>query len=141
LNSEINYNINQKDWDQVNHSVTFAPNDVWSWTVGERYLRDGAFYGTNVGSSLIFSSAYLRINPNWAARTIHYYDVKEQFLQNQSYTIYRDFRSWTVAFTFRLLKNQGGDNDYSAAVTFSSKALPRYQLGDDVNKQAPLLGY
>jgi hypothetical protein len=109
--------------------------------VGERYLRTGAFYGTNAGSSLIFSSAYLRINPNWGARAIHYYDVREQFLQSQSYTIYRDFRSWTVAFTFRLLNNQGGERDYGGAITFSSKALPRYQLGDDINKQTLLLGY
>jgi lipopolysaccharide assembly outer membrane protein LptD (OstA) len=141
LNSEVNYNLNQKDWDQVNHSVTFSPNDVWSWTVGERYLRTGAYYGTNIGSSLLFSSAYLRINPNWAARAIHYYDAREHFLQTQSYTIYRDFRSWTVALTARILNNQGGQLDYGGAITFSSKALPRYQLGDDINKPTQLLGY
>jgi lipopolysaccharide assembly outer membrane protein LptD (OstA) len=141
LNSELNYNLNDKDWDQVNHAVTFAPNDVWSWSVGHRYLRTGAFYGTNAGNNLLFSSAYLRVNPNWAARTIHYYDAREQFLQSQSYTVYRDFRSWTVAFTFRLLRSTGGENDYGGAITFSSKALPRYQLGDDINKPTRLLGY
>jgi lipopolysaccharide assembly outer membrane protein LptD (OstA) len=141
LNSELNYNINERDWDQVNHAVTFSPNDVWSWTVGERYLRDGAFYGTNVGSSLVFSSLYLRVNPNWAARAIHYYDVREGFLQTQAYSIYRDFRSWTVALTFRLLKDQGGEDDFGVALTFSSKAFPRYQLGDDINKPSLLLGY
>jgi len=143
LNSELNYGINQHRWDQLNHSATFAPNDRWSWTVGHRYLRDGAFYGTNVGNNLVFNSAYLRINPNWAARVIHYYDVRESFVQSQSYTLYRDLRSWTVAMTFRLLKDKGSDSDsdYGFAITFSSKAFPRYQLGDDINKPTQLLGY
>jgi len=141
LNSELNYGINRQQWDQINHAATFTPNDVWSWTVGQRYMRDGAFYGTNIGNNLVFSSAYLRFNPNWAARALHYYDVRESHLQGQNYTLYRDFRSWTVALTFRVLDNKDGDLDYSAAITFSSKAFPRYQLGDDVNKPSLLLGY
>jgi LPS-assembly protein len=141
LNSELNYGINQREWDQVNHSATFTPNDTWSWTVGHRYLRSGAFYGTNIGNNLLFSSAYLRVNPNWAARAIHYYDAREQFVQSQSYTLYRDLRSWTVALTFRILRDQGRSTDYGGAITFSSKAFPRYQLGDDLNKPTQLLGY
>jgi lipopolysaccharide assembly outer membrane protein LptD (OstA) len=141
LNSELNYNINQVEWDQVNHAVTFTPNDTWSWTVGQRYLRDGAFYGTNVGSSVVFSSLYLRLSPNWAARALHYYDEREHQLQRQTYTIYRDFRSWTVALSFRLIKDKGSKDDFGVALTFSSKAIPRYQLGDDVNKPSLLLGY
>lgn len=141
LNSELNYGINQREWDQVNHSATFSPNDTWSWTVGHRYLRSGAFYGTNIGNNLVFSSAYLRFNPNWAARAIHYYDAREHFVQSQSYTLYRDLRSWTVALTFRILKNQGRETDYGGAITFSSKAFPRFQVGDDINKPTHLLGY
>lgn len=141
LNSELNYGINQRQWDQVNHSVTFTPNDVWSWTVGQRYLRTGAFYGTNVGNNLVFSSAYVRFNPNWAARAIHYYDAREHFIQSQSYSIYRDLRSWTVALTVRILKDQGRGTDFGAAITFNSKAFPRFKMGDDVNKPTQLLGY
>jgi len=141
LNSELNYGIVQGQWDQVNHSATFSPNDRWSWTVGQRYLRSGAFYGTNIGNNLIFSSAYLRVNPNWAVRASHFYDAREQFFQSQSYSIYRDLRSWTVALTFRVLKDQGRGTDFGAAITFSSKALPRYELGDDINRPTRLLGY
>lgn len=141
FNSELNYGINQREWDQANHSVTFTPNDVWSWTLGHRYLRTGAFYGTNIGNNLVFSSAYFRFNPNWAARAIHYYDAREQFVQSQSYTLYRDLRSWTVALTFRILKDQGRSTDYGGAITFSSKAFPRFQVGDDINKPTQLLGY
>jgi len=141
LSSELNYNINGGRWDQVNHSATFSPNDRWSWTLGERYLRTGAFYGTNTGNNLLYSSLYLRVNPNWGARTIHYYDAREKLIQSQSYTIYRDFRSWTVAITFRILNDQGRGHDYGGAITFSSKAFPRFELGDDINKPTRLLGF
>jgi LPS-assembly protein len=141
VSSELNYNINRDQWDQVNHSATFSPNDRWSWTLGERYLRTGAFYGTNIGNNLLYSSLYLRVNPNWAARAVHYYDAREHFLQTQSYTLYRDFRSWTVAFTFRILNDQGRGHDYGGAITFSSKAFPRFNLGDDINKPTQLLGF
>ena len=122
-------------------AATFSPNDTWSWTIGERYLRTGAFYGTNVGTSLLFSSLYFKFSPNWAARALHYYDTRENLMQNQTYTIYRDFRSWTIAFSFRLLENSDGSKDYGGAVSFSSKAFPRRQVGDDINKPTQLLGF
>jgi lipopolysaccharide assembly outer membrane protein LptD (OstA) len=141
LYSEISYDINDRLWDQVNHAATFAPNDSWSWTVGERYLRTGAFYPTN-GTSLIYSSLYLKFSPNYAGRALLYYDAREHHFQNQTYTIYRDFRSWTAAVTFRYLNNSGGgQKDYGVAFTFSSKAFPRYQVGDDINKPSQSLGF
>ena len=141
LYSELNYNLNGRGWDQANHAATFAPNDLWSWTVGERYLRTGAFYGTNVGHTFLYSSLYLKLNPNWAVRALHYFDARQQFFQSQTYTLYRDFRSWTIALSFRVLHDRGGHNDYAGALTFSSKAFPRYDMGDDINKPTQLLGY
>src|SRR5262249_17973534 len=68
LYSELSYNINLTDWDQINTAATLSPNDRLSWTLGERYLRTGAFYGTNIGTKLLFSSIYFKLSPNWAAR-------------------------------------------------------------------------
>lgn len=142
FSSEINYNVNNHDWDQLNHFFTLSPNDVWSWSFGQRYLRDGAFYGTNVGNNLLFSSIYFRASQNWGARAQHYYNIRDGFLQAQHYSIYRDLRSWTVALTFRVLRNADDDNlDFGGALTFSWKAAPRYQIGDDINKPTLLLGY
>jgi LPS-assembly protein len=141
LSSEVNFDINNRKWDQLNHFATFSPNDVWSWSFGHRFLRDGAFYGTNVGNNLVFSSVYFRASPNWAARAQHYYNVREGFLQSQYYSLYRDLRSWTVALTVRVLRNDGGGLDYGGAITFSWKAAPRFEVGDDINKPTQLLGY
>ena len=140
LYSELYYNLNEHDWDTVNHAATFTPNDTWSWTVGERYLRTGAFYGTNVGTGLIYSSLFFKFSPNWAARALHYYDTRENLMQRQTYTIYRDFRSWTAALTFRLQQNSTGPEDFTVAFTFSLKAQPRSGLGTDTARPYSLLG-
>ena len=141
FSSEVNYDLNNGNWDQLNHSATLSPNDVFSWSVGHRYLRDGAFYGTNVGNNILFSSIYLRASQNWGARAQHYYNLRDGFLQGQYYSIYRDLRSWTVALTVRVLRNEDGGLDYGGAITFSSKAAPRFQLEDDINKPTLLLGH
>jgi hypothetical protein len=62
-------------------------------------------------------------------------------MQNQTYTIYRDFRSWTIALSVRLLENSDGSKDFGGAITFSSKAFPRREVGEDINRPTRLLGY
>jgi lipopolysaccharide assembly outer membrane protein LptD (OstA) len=141
LSSYLAYNLDVTKFDQVNTYATFAPNNVWSWTLGQRYLRDSAFYSTN-GIDFVYSSFYLRVNENWGLRASHYYDIAAGVMQEQQYTIYRDLRSWTVALSFRVLRNVGGGSpDYGGAVTFSLKSAPRFGLGQDINKPTLLLGY
>jgi lipopolysaccharide assembly outer membrane protein LptD (OstA) len=141
LNSYLAYNLNDTTWDQVSHYATIAPNDTWSWTIGQRYMRDNAFYATN-GLNFIYSSIYWRANENWGLRASHYYDFDAGVMQEQQYTIYRDLRSWTVAFSFRVVRNAGSSGtDYGGAVTFSLKSNPRFALGQDINRPTLLMGY
>jgi lipopolysaccharide assembly outer membrane protein LptD (OstA) len=124
-------------------SLTIAPNDVWSWTVGYFYLRDDNLTpptGLGTGSDLVTSSILYRLSQNWALRADHRYDIREGRMQEQSYSIYRDMRSFTTALSFRLLDNVNGHKDYSVAFTFSLKAFPRYGLGSDMAKPYSLLG-
>jgi hypothetical protein len=61
-------------------------------------------------------------------------------LEEQYYTIYRDFRSWTGALTFRLRENRNGPDDFAVAFTFNLKAFPRFKLGQDRDTPGFLLG-
>ena len=70
----------------------------------------------------------------------HRFEARDGILEEQYYTVYRDFRSWTAALTFRVRENRIGPTDYGVAVTFSLKAIPRFKLGDDRNKPTLLLG-
>lgn len=140
LTSETRYDVENDRWREANHMLTLEPNSSWSWSAGHRYLRDDPALGIDSGNNLFFSTFYYRFNENWGTRVHHRYEARDGTLEEQSYTLYRDFRSWTGAVTFRVRDNRIGPNDYSVGVTFSLKAIPRFKLGDDKNKPSLLLG-
>ena len=137
--SQTRYDISRNEFNLAQHRLTFQPNDTWSWTVGHFYLRDGPLFG--LGDNLITSTFFYKLNENWGAKVAHYFDARTGTLQEQDYSIYRDLRSWTAAVTFRALNNLVNGHDYTVALTFSFKALPRFGLGQDSVSKASLIGY
>jgi hypothetical protein len=81
------------------------------------------------------------VNENWGLRASHYYDIRSNQLREQTYSLYRDFRSWTGALSFRKRDVTGGKEDYTVAFTFSLKALPRFGLGKDTIRAEEMFGY
>ena len=62
-------------------------------------------------------------------------------MEEQVYTLYRDFRSWTGALSFRVRESRTGqDRDYTIGVIFNLKAFPRFKLRDDVDRPSMLFG-
>lgn len=140
FNSEVRYDLSTERWREANHTATILPGDRWSWTLGHRYLRDGlSTYG--LGNNLILSSYYYRLNHNWAVRLSHHFEARDGTMEEQYYTLYRDFRSWTGGLTLRLRDSRGErPEDVTVAVTFSLKAFPRYKVGKDRDEPSLLLG-
>jgi lipopolysaccharide assembly outer membrane protein LptD (OstA) len=129
------------------HTLTFQPNDVWSWGLSHFYLRDqinttNSYSPTALGegNSVFTSNFFYRLNENWGLRAAHRFDVRDGRMQEQSYSVYRDFRSWTAALTFRLRDNPTGPEDFGVAFTFSIKAFPKFSLGTDAVRPYYLLG-
>ncbi len=127
------------------HNLTLQPNETWSWGIGHLYVRDD-FAATPTalqgGNSFLTSTLFLRMNENWGLRATHQYEVSEKWLQEQTYSIYRDLRNWTAALTFRIRDTHTTEGkDYAVAFTFSLKAAPRFKLGEDAVRPARLLGY
>ena len=70
-----------------------------------------------------------------------YFDGQTGKVQEQSYSVYRDMRSWTAALTFLVRQNTtGAPQDYTFAFTFSLKAFPHFGLGADSGGPYSLLG-
>jgi hypothetical protein len=86
------------------------------------------------------SAFFFRLNENWSARAVHQYSVQSGRLQEQYYSLYRDFRSWTAAITGGIRDNPGGPTDYSVAFTFSFKAMPKFGVGGDTVRPYSMLG-
>ena len=141
FNSENRYDVDNGHWRLADHTATVQPNDVWSVRLGHRYLRsnDPAF-SSELGNNLISSRIYYRFNENWGARLAHYFEARDGTLEEQYYTVYRDFRSWTAALTFRVRDNRLCEDDFTVAVTFSLKAFPRFKMGQDRDTPSLLLG-
>ncbi|MEI6871908.1 MAG: LPS assembly protein LptD, partial [Verrucomicrobiota bacterium] len=139
LNSQVRYDIYDRDWREANHRLTLLPNDTWNWTLGHRYLRDDpATYGP--GNNLISSSLYYRVNEDWGFRVSHYFESRDGVLEEQYYTVYRDLRSWTAALTLRFRDNRTAREDWAIVLTMQLKAFPRFGLGKDSNQADWLLG-
>jgi LPS-assembly protein len=143
LESLMRYNPDSGHFNMAFETLTFQPNDVWSWSIGNFYLRDDTSpspTALGIGNNLFTSSMFYRLDENWGLRATHRFDARDGRLQEQDYTVYRDLRSWTVALTFRALQNTTGPTDYTVAFTFSLKAFPKFGLGQDVARPWSLLG-
>lgn len=144
LESQTRFDLEQDQFRLSFLNVTLQPNDIWSWSVGHLYVRDDLNptpTALQAGNSSLLSTFYLRVNENWGFRARHQYEVREGWLQQQDYSVYRDLRSWTAALTFRVRDDPTGSDDWGVAFTFSLKAHPKYKVGSDSVLPAQLLGY
>ncbi len=130
LNSQIRYDIHGTQWREANHRLTIQPGDVWSWTLGHRYLENSpATYGP--GNNLIYSSLYYRLNENWGFRASHLFEARDGMLEEQHYAVYRDLRSWTAALGLRIRDNRQAFDDWAIVFSIQLKAFPSWRLNDD----------
>jgi LPS-assembly protein len=144
LESQSLFNADRAELDLATQTLALTPNDVWSFGLTYYYLRPNyqplpTAWGP--GSQLLSGTIYYRISPDWGFRIYEYYDLVNERLSDQAYSVYRDFRSWTGAFIARIRNNGNGDTDWSLGLTVSLKASPRYRVGQDAVGRYGLLGY
>lgn len=141
LSSDIRYGVENRSLNEAIHRLTLTPNTTWSASIGHRYLREDPQLGITDKDDLLLTTLYYRLSENWCFRAAHQYQARDGTLEEQAYTIYRDFRSWTGALTFRVRDNRVGPKDYTVAFTFSLKAVPRYNANDERVRPSMLMGY
>jgi lipopolysaccharide assembly outer membrane protein LptD (OstA) len=144
LESLTRYDLNTGLWRMSYNTLTIRPNNIWSWSLGQYYLRDDFSPSPTAlgeGNSVFTSTFYYRLNENWGLRLGQYFNARTGRLQEQAYTIYRDMRSWTAALSFVARDNQNGPHDYGVSFTFSLKAFPRFGGGSDAGGAYSLLGH
>ncbi len=140
--STVRYDINTGQWLESDSRMLIQPATDWSLSIGHRYLASdptlGPIYGA--GNNTIYGRIFYKMNENWAMAMSQHFEAAEGIWQSQTYTIYRDLRSWTAAFTVRYVENVGSPNDLTVAVAFSLKAMPHYHLGQDSDRPETLFG-
>jgi LPS-assembly protein len=135
--SSTRYDMSSNRWREAIESIVMQPSPTWSLSLSYDYLINNdpefqTYTGENLpGHNLISGSFYYRLNENWGVHIAEQYEAQYGGLQQQVYSIYRDLRSWTAALVIRLTEGPGQPTDFSATVTFSLKAFPRFGLGSD----------
>lgn len=139
LTSEIRLDVQSPEVLEANHYLTFTPQSNWSWSIGHRFMRDDPARSI-VGNNLLINRVYYKLNENWGFSAYQYYDIKASRLQEHTYSIYRDLRSWTGALSFRFRDDDVRGQDFTVAFVFSLKASPSVKLGDDRLNSTRLFG-
>jgi LPS-assembly protein len=146
LSSSTRYDLANDRFREAIERVVVQPSTKWSFALTYDYLINNDpefqdYFGETVpGHNLVSASFYYRMNENWGARIAERYEAQNGAFQEQLYSIYRDLRSWTAALTFRVLQGAGQPTDFTAAITFSLKAFPRFGLNSDSDHASSLLG-
>lgn len=138
FSSETRYDIDAGVFSLADHRVVLSPYRNWNLSLGHRYVRRSPLLG--VGHNLLLANYYYRLNENWGFNMRHTFEGRDGVMEEQSYSVYRDFRSWVGSLTFRLRDNRTGADDFSVGFTFSSKAFPRFDLGSDRDTPEYLIG-
>jgi lipopolysaccharide assembly outer membrane protein LptD (OstA) len=140
--SQTRYDLNYGQLNLALEQLTFAPSDRWSWGIGYWYLRGGD-WGNNpdwTQNNTLTSTIFYRFGDNWGARVTDNYNIVTQRLQEQFYTLYRDFRSWTASLTLRVNNETGQSANYTVAFMVSLKANPAVGVGEDIVNRYRLVG-
>ena len=140
LSSGIRYSLATGRLRYANTMASFEPGANWSLAIGHRYFRKDPEFGVDSGQNLLTAGASLRLNENWAARARLRYEAEDGVLEEQQYGLYRDFRSWTAELSFRLLNHRARPTEYGVVLLFSLKAIPRFHLGQDTDRNSMLWG-
>jgi hypothetical protein len=142
LSSSTRYDMPDTRWREAIERILIQPSTALSLSLGYYYLMNNdpefqTYPGQNLpGHSLVDFSLYYRVNENWGAHIAERFEAQNGTMQQQIYSIYRDLRSWTAALIFSVNQGRGQPTDFTAGVTFSLKAFPRYKLNSDANQQS-----
>ena len=121
--SILRFDVADGRLNEFDNVIRLTPNDVWSWTLANRYLRADPELGNDT-SNTYFSTIAYRMNENWSVRMSHQFEAEFSTMQAQYYTLARDFRSWVGAVTVQVLDNGPNGIDWTVGVAFQLKAAP-----------------
>jgi LPS-assembly protein len=140
LSSVLRYDLGYSQLRELSYLATLHPTGPWNLSIGQRYRQSGEFGPDDIGNNLILGSIAYRFSENWAVRATYQFEARDGRMEEQSYMIYRDLRSWTAALVLRYRDNRVSNDDLTVAVTFSLKAFPRFKSGEDTDRPMRLLG-
>lgn len=131
LTSEYRWDTDNQRTRLADHRLIIDPLDDWSWAIGHRYIRNNDLFGE--GNNLYSSSLYYWLDDNWSLNATHFFEARSSTLQEQIYSIYRDNRSYSTAFRFRVRQPRFTKTDVTLTLEFTLKGFPGSTGNKDKN--------
>lgn len=119
----------EANFTEANYGITWMANKSLSVTLGHQYITDHPFFEN---SSLVYSRLYARLNENWGVSMNHVYEMDDNTLEYQSYSVHRDLNSW-VASLGALVRDNRGVTDMGLIFSMTLKEFPQVSIPLDTD--------
>ena len=111
-------------YNEIDNSLIWSPNPAFQVTIGDNLINHSQVFQSGNDATLDF---FYRMNEHWQFETQHQFNVNNDRLQLQQYTIYRDLDAWKLALTYAD-SEENGKGIQSVFFTLTLKAFPQYNL-------------
>jgi LPS-assembly protein len=118
---------------EINTRATFMPADFLEFSIGHRMLSNHPVFHD---SSLVDFGAYARVNEHWGFSIYERYELDDNTLETQQYSIHRDLTSW-VASLGAIIRDsrEGHGDDWGVLLSLTLKDFPAVRLPVDFDPQ------
>lgn len=124
LQSQLPVFGEESDFTEINTAMTFMPNKHTEITLSHRYLDSHPILQD---SNLINFRMYHRINDTWGIGMRHRWEMEDGTLEEQRYTITRDYGSVAMSFG-GFIRDNRIEQEFGVLLGFTLKAFPAVNL-------------
>ena len=121
MDSQIPVFDQEEDFVEFNSRLRFMPTSNLEFSVGHRLLSDHPLLGD---SDLVSVRAYARLGESWGLGFLHRYELEDNTLEVQQYSVHRDLTSWTAALG-AVIRDHRGKDEYGLLLTLTLKDFPQ----------------
>jgi len=109
---------------EVATGLRFMPNENWELSLNYRFLDN---HPVLQDSSRFDIRAYTRINEKWGLDIYQQFELDDNTLETQQYTVHRDFDSWITSLGV-LRRDNRTRKEYSVLLSFTLKEFPSINI-------------
>lgn len=119
------------NFSEINTRATFMPTDSLEFSIGHRMLSDHPVFQD---SSLVDFGAYARLSETWGVSVYERYEMDDNTLETQQYSIHRDLTSW-VASLGAIIRDHRGEDEWGVLLSLTLKDFPGVRVPVDFDPQ------
>ncbi|HWB02860.1 MAG TPA: hypothetical protein VG796_07525 [Verrucomicrobiales bacterium] len=119
------------NFSEINTRATFMPADFVEFSLGHRMLSGHPVFQD---SSLVDFGAYARISERWGFSIYERYELDDNTLETQQYSIHRDLTSW-VATLGAIIRDNRERDEWGLLLSLTLKDLPAVRVPVDFDPQ------